>query len=201
MCESETGHVGFQTGRGTSPALVSLLAAVFQARGQGIVIGESSRLAACMNRASLPVWFANAMTIEDSIPRLRECARRMNETYGRVVFDEWAVVSLLPDRSRLLDYTGSRREEFAVHFNRDLAALRQSLLKGKHHFGDFEFAHGGKGSDFDAFMCLGDGVYLICNNLYTTMAEITKDERWLLAQRAFVELSEHVSSHPVTFTA
>lgn len=141
------------------------------------------------------------MTIEDSLPRLRQCERRMNEIYGRVVFDEWAVVSLLPDRSRLLDYSGPRREEFASRFNRDLAALRQSLLKGTHHFGDFDFARDGKGSQFDAFMCLGDGVYLICNNLYTSMAEITKDERWLLAQKPFVELSESVGSSPVTFTA
>jgi hypothetical protein len=125
----------------------------------------------------------------------------MNEVYGRAVFDEWAVVSLLPERSLLLDYAGPRREEFAASFHRDLAALRQSLLKGSHHFGDFDFAREGRGSQFDAFMCIGDGVYLMCNNLYTSMAEITRDERWLLAQKSFVELSESFRSNPVTFTA
>ncbi|MBI1178548.1 hypothetical protein GC207_14030 [bacterium] len=141
------------------------------------------------------------MTIDQAIPRLRECARKMNEAYGRTVFDEWAIVSLLPDRSRLLDYSGPRREEFASQFNRDLAALRSSLLKGTHHFGHFEFARDGAGSEFDAFMCVGDGLYLMCNNLYTTMAEIAKDDKWLAAQVPFVELSEKFSSSPVTYTA
>lgn len=141
------------------------------------------------------------MTLDQAIPRLRDCARKMNELYNRIVFDEWAIVSLLPDRSRLLDYAGPRREEFAGSFNRDLAALRSSLLKGRHNFGDFEFAREGSGSQFDAFMCIGDGVYLMCNNLYTSMAEITKDERWLSAQAPFVELSEKFRSSPVTFTA
>ncbi len=141
------------------------------------------------------------MTLDQAIPRLRECARQMNTIFGRAVFDEWAVVSLLPERSRLLDYAGPRKDEFAVNFNRDLAALRQSLLTGRHHFGDFEFTREGKGSQFDAFMCVGDGVYLMCNNLYTTIAEITKDSKWLGAQVPFVELSEKFRSSPVTFTA
>ena len=80
------------------------------------------------------------MTLDQAIPRLRDCARKMNEIYGRTIFDEWAVVSLLPECSRLLDYSGPRKDEFAGKFSRDLAELRQSLLKGRHHFGDFEFA-------------------------------------------------------------
>ena len=68
-------------------------------------------------------------------------------------------------------------------------------------FGDFEFAREGTGSQFDAFVCIGDGVYVMCNNLYTTMAEITKDAQWLRAQKPFVELSEYFRSNPVTFTA
>jgi hypothetical protein len=141
------------------------------------------------------------MTIDQAIPRLRDCARQMNELYGRSVFDEWAIVSLLPDRSRLLDYSGPRREEFAGRFSRDLASLRQSLLGGRHDFGDFEFAREGAGSQFDAYICIGDGVYVMCNNLYTTVAEITKDAKWLRAQKPFVELSEYFRSNPVTFTA
>jgi len=141
------------------------------------------------------------MTLDQAIPRLRDCARQMNQLYGRTLFDEWAVVSLLPDRSRLLDYAGPRHEEFTGSFNRDLAALRNSLLKGRHNFGDFEFAREGTGSQFDAFMCLGEGLYLMCNNLNTTMAEITKDPNWLGAQVPFVELSEKFRSSPVTFTA
>lgn len=141
------------------------------------------------------------MTLDQAIPRLRECARQMNTLFGRTLFDEWAVVSLLPDRSRLLDYSGPRKDEFTSKFSRDLATLRQSLLTGRHNFGDFEFAREGKGTQFDAFICVGDGVYVMCNNLYTTMAEITKDAKWLGAQVPFVELSEKFRSSPVTFTA
>lgn len=141
------------------------------------------------------------MTLDQAIPRLRDCARKMNELYHRTVFDEWAVVSLLPDHSRLLDYSGPRRDEFAGSFNRDLATLRSSLRQGRHGFGDYEFTREGAGSQFDAFMCIGDGLYLMCNNLYTTMAEITKDPNWLAAQVPFVELSEKFHSSPVTFTA
>lgn len=141
------------------------------------------------------------MTLDQAIPRLRDCARRMNEIFGRTVFDEWAIVSLLPERSRLLDYTGPRQDEFTGKFTRDLATLRQSLLTGRHNFGDFEFAREGKGTQFDAFICVGDGVYVMCNNLYTTIAEITKDPKWLNAQVPFVELSEKFRSSPVTFTA
>lgn len=141
------------------------------------------------------------MTLDQAIPRLRDCARRMNEVFGRTVFDEWAIVSLLPEHSRLLDYSGPRREEFTKKFNSDLASLRQSLLAGRHNFGDFEFAREGKGTQFDAFICMGEGLYVMCNNLYTTIAEITKDAHWLTAQVPFVELSEKFRSSPVTFTA
>ncbi|HAV60837.1 MAG TPA: hypothetical protein DCY13_00535 [Verrucomicrobiales bacterium] len=141
------------------------------------------------------------MNLEKAIDAVRSSARRMNELYGRTVFDEWAIVSLLPNQGRVLDYSGPRANEFAASFKKDLATLRTSLLKGEHQFGDHEFARHGQGSQFDAYMCIGEGVYLMCNNLYTTMDEITKDPRWLGAQVPFVELSELFHSSPVTYTA
>lgn len=125
----------------------------------------------------------------------------MNELYGRTVFDEWAIVSLLPKQGTVLDYSGPRRDDFASHFSRDLATLRDSLLRGRHQFGDFEFARDGAGSQFDAYLCAGEGLFLMCNNTFTTMAEITKDPKWLGAQEPFVVLSEKLRSSPVTFTA
>ena len=142
-----------------------------------------------------------SMTLEQMISRVRDCARSMNELYGRTVFDEWAVVSLLPKQGTVLDYVGPRKDEFAGRFGRDLAALRESLLRGRHQFGDFDFARDGTGSHFDAYLCAGEGLYLMCNNTFTTMTEITKDPQWLAAQKPFVVLSEKLRSNPATYTA
>ena len=125
----------------------------------------------------------------------------MDEAYGRSVFDEWAVVSLLPHQGRVLDYLGPRADVFAENFSRDIVKLRKALVSQSHDFGQFEFARDGEGSEFDAFMCIGEGVYLICNNLFATMEDITRDERWYNAQVPFVELSEEFRSNPLTYTA
>jgi hypothetical protein len=63
--------------------------------------------------------------------------------------------------------------------------------------GDFEFARHGVGPAFEAFMVLGRGVYLICNNTVQSMDSITKDPLWLAAQVPFVELSEKVRGNPL----
>ena len=46
-------------------------------------------------------------------------------------------------------------------------------------------------------MVLGEGVYLVCNNTGSSMAEITKDPRWLNAQVPFAELGDKVRSNPL----
>ena len=139
--------------------------------------------------------------VDEAFSQVRQCSNRMDEAYGRTVFDEWAIVSLLPNQGRILDYIGPRKQQFASSFSSDLAKLRKALITQKHDFGQFEFARDGEGSEFDAFMCIGDGVYLMCNNLFATMEDITSDERWFNAQVPFVELSEEFRSNPVTFTA
>ena len=137
------------------------------------------------------------MTVTEAIAMIDDCVRRMNGLYGRTLFDEWAVVSLLPGESKVLSYQGARRGEFSKNFASDAGELRVALVRGEHQFGDFEFARDAAGTLFDAFMCLGEGVYLIANNTAETMTKLTADPKWLTAQRAFVELSEHVRSHPV----
>jgi len=139
--------------------------------------------------------------LNNAINQVRHCSSQMDAAYGRTVFDEWAIVSLLPKQGRVLDYKGPRHEQFASSFSDDLAQLRQSLVSQTHEFGQFEFARDGAGSQFDAFMCIGDGVYLMCNNLFATMDDITRDEKWFRAQVPFVEMSEGFRSNPVTFTA
>lgn len=132
------------------------------------------------------------MNLTETMQAIRACATQMNAQYGKTVFDEWVVVSLEEPQARVLGYVGPRHEAFAKNFTRDLGGLRASLLNGKHQIGDFEFARHAAGTNFEAFMALGDGLYLICNNTQFSMDEIAKNPRWLSAQVPFAELSERV---------
>lgn len=123
---------------------------------------------------------------------IRACAAQMDAQYGKTVFDEWAVVSLQEPQPCVLGYIGPRPEAFAENFLRDLGSLRASLLHGGYQVGDFEFARNATGPSFEAFMVLGAGRYLICNNTQSSMDDIAKDPRWLIAQVPFAELSERL---------
>jgi len=141
------------------------------------------------------------MTLEEAAKLIRACASQMNDRYGKVVFDEWAVVSLIHHKARILSYTGPRNDVFLKNFANDLGALRAELLDAKYTVGDFEFARHGVGTGFEVFLVLGEGIYLICNNTTQSMDAISKDSRWLGAQVPFVELSDKVRSDPVTLAA
>jgi hypothetical protein len=121
----------------------------------------------------------------------------MDARYGQVVFDEWAIISLAARKGRVLAYIGPRKEGFQKNFRTDLGALREGLLNPKYSVGDFEFARHGVGPAFEAFMVVGRGVYLICNNTVQSMDSITKDPLWLGAQVSFVELSEKFLDDPL----
>ena len=143
------------------------------------------------------------MTLDQAIKQLQLCAKKMNELYGKVVFDEWAVVSLMHHKARILAYAGPRNDAFLKNFANDLGALRAELLDSKYSVGDFEFARHGVGTGFESFMVLGEGIYLICNNTGASMNDIAKDPRWLNAQVPFAELGESIRAnplvHPVAF--
>ena len=53
------------------------------------------------------------------------------------------------------------------------------------------------GPAFEAFMALGKGIYLICNNTVQSMDGITQDPLWLNAQVPFVEMSEQFRAEPL----
>ena len=137
------------------------------------------------------------MTLDEILRLIRTCARQMNERYGKIVFDEWAVVSLAHHQARILAYIGPRNDDFLRNFANDLGSLRVELLNSKYAVGDFEFARHGEGTKFEAFVVLGPGNYLICNNTQTSMSEIAKDSRWLNAQVPFAEFSDRVRSSPL----
>lgn len=145
------------------------------------------------------LWAANNtnMTLDEASLLIRACVDQMNARYAKPVFDEWAVLSLNEQPPRILHYTGPRKEDFQKNFSSDLDVLREGLLEANYSIGDFEFARHGVGTKFEAFMVLGEGLYLICNNTHASMDDIAKDSRWLGAQIPFVELSDKIRANPV----
>jgi len=137
------------------------------------------------------------MRLDQATELTKSCAEQMNARYKKVVFDEWAIVSLADHKGRVLAYSGPRKAEFRKNFLTDAGSLREGLLNEEYNVGDFEFARHGVGPAFESFMVLGKGMYLICNNTVQTMDGITSDPRWLGAQVPFVELSEKFRSDPL----
>jgi hypothetical protein len=138
------------------------------------------------------------MTLDETTRHIKDCVEQMNSRYGKIVFDEWAIVSLIQNMARILVYNGPRNDAFLKNFADDLGALRTELLDSKYSVGDFEFARHGVGTGFEAFMVLGEGIYLICNNTHASMTDIAKDSRWLGAQKPFVDLSDKFRSSPLS---
>ena len=137
------------------------------------------------------------MTLDEIFGKIKTCAGQMNSLYGSVVFDEWAVISLEHNRARVLAYTGPRNDEFLKNFAADLGPLRTALLDAKYGPGDFEFARTAAGTRYEAFLVLGDGLYLICNHTQSSMDAIAKNPKWLAAQVPFAGLAESVRANPL----
>ncbi len=134
----------------------------------------------------------NRMTLEELFAKIKTCAQQMNTRYGGTVFDEWVVASLAENKARVFFYTGPRNDEFLQNFAADLGPLRRELHNQKYGVGDFEFSRHGVGTHIEAFVVLGGGLFLFCNNTQTTMDAIAKNPRWLDAQVPFVELAEAI---------
>jgi len=138
------------------------------------------------------------MTLSQSLDLVKRCSESMNARYGKTVFDEWAIVSLERGKERIVSYQGPRKEHFQKNFVTDLGALREELLTQKHQPGHFDFSRHAVGTGFEAFVCAGDELYLLCNNTQASMDDITKDARWLDAQKAFAELTDQFQATPLT---
>lgn len=140
------------------------------------------------------------MTLDETFGEIKSCAGQMDSRYGKTVFDEWAIVSLVQNKARVLAYIGPRNDEFLQNFAQDLGVLRAELHTGKYGVGDFEFARHGVGTGHEVFMVLGAGLYLICNNTRESMETIAKNSRWLDAQIPFAELSERIQADPLAIS-
>jgi hypothetical protein len=143
---------------------------------------------------------ASFMTLDQAKNWIKACAEQMHVQYQKVVFDEWAIVSLAENKGRILAYIGPRKDGFLKNFPADASALRAGLLSTQQNIGDFEFNRHGVGTSFESFMVIGEGLYLICNNTVQTMDAIAKEPRWLSAQVSFVELCEKFRQDPLVIT-
>ncbi len=138
------------------------------------------------------------MNLDAANAMIRLHVERMNDLYGKVVFDEWTIISFRDQTGRVISYSGPRKESFQKSFSKDIEELKAELLKKKHEPGDFEFARHGTGHLFDAFIVVGNEFYLIWNATEKSMQDITKDFRWLKAQIPFAELADQFRANPVT---
>ncbi|MGF1451439.1 MAG: hypothetical protein ACFB21_05135 [Opitutales bacterium] len=123
---------------------------------------------------------------------------RLDNAYGRPVFDEWAIVTT--DGRIVLHYKGQREERFALDFADEMRALRAELqADGAETFsgGEFGFTREGTGTAFDAYICLGPGIFVVCNHTQKSMAELTADPNWVRAQGTFVDLSQVFAVQPL----
>ena len=75
------------------------------------------------------------------------------------------------------------------------------MRRNAHYFcGKKSFAAGialSAGTGIEAFLVLGNDLFLICNNTRESMESITKNPGWLKAQIPFVELAEAVRANPL----
>jgi len=137
------------------------------------------------------------MTLNEAIALIQTTAERMNELYHKTVFDEWAIVARSGEKTLLLHYQGPRKEQFQKQYFADTKELRQQYQQGQYHIGDFEFARHGHGTKAEAFIRIGETVFLVCNNTARTMEEIAADSLWLGAQVPFAELCDKFRADPV----
>lgn len=137
------------------------------------------------------------MKLEEAVGAIEACFERMDSVYGSPVFDEWAIIALFDQRGKILNYNGPRREKFHENFHADVRLLEAELFNSAYGHGDFVFDREGNGTRFDSFMVLGEGLFLICNNLNHSIGNIAANPKWLRAQKPFVELSERIRSHPL----
>ena len=133
---------------------------------------------------------AAAIRIETTMERLENCI-------GEPVFDEWALVEKSATGWKLVEYGGTRKEEFRAEFKTDLAALRETLDPANLQVGDFAFSHEGYGSGFDAHMCVGTDKLILFNNTGKSTGEITSNPRWTHAQVHFSNLLEAFIADPL----
>ncbi len=139
------------------------------------------------------------MNLKSVIARIQKSFKKMNEAYGRPVFDELAIVQVTDVSTLSLHYyEGAREAEFLNEMMEDSVALRNDVGDTRNNLGgEFGFTREGGGEGIDAYICLGPRIFLLCNNTAQSMEEVTKDGRWLQAQGEFLNASQYFVVDPL----
>lgn len=137
------------------------------------------------------------MNISTATDRISAALQHLETAIGEPVFDEWALVEKEATGWKLIEYGGSRKEEFIDDFSKDIAALKETLDPDNIQIGDFAFSHEGFGSGFDAHMCAGNNLLILFNNTEKSTGEITSNPKWTAAQIHFSNLLEAFIADPL----
>ena len=137
------------------------------------------------------------MTLENTLQLIRNSLRKMRLSFSDPLFDEWLILSLQPGNASLVHYEGPRPEAIQASLKDDLQMLREELCQDSHVPGDFAFARDADGSAFDAFLAIGEGIFVLFNHTTKTIEEITRVPEWKAAQTHFVAMSESFRLDPV----
>ncbi|WP_162030922.1 MULTISPECIES: hypothetical protein [unclassified Lentimonas] len=140
------------------------------------------------------------MKLESAIARIQKSFAKLNEAYGRPVFDELAIIQVSEEVTLTLHYyEGAREAAFLNEMMEDSVALRNDVGDTRNNLGgEFGFTREGGGEGIDAYICLGPRIFLLCNNTKQSMEEVTKDARWLTAQSQFLNASQYFAVDPLT---
>lgn len=113
----------------------------------------------------------HAMDLPTARARIEEATARMNQVYGRPLFDEWAILSLSA-KGCLSAYGGPRAEAFRKALPDDVGPLFVATKGKEIHEGDLEFAEHAEGTAYDVLMKIGPVSYLVLNHTGETLANL-----------------------------
>jgi hypothetical protein len=136
------------------------------------------------------------MTLDQAIQLIEQCSDRMNEKYGGIVFDEWLVVRF-GENDTIVAHSGPRGERLIEDYSRDIQAIHNHIISEGRSIGDFAFTHQGHGTRFDAFVMIGESLFLLWNNTGSATTHITRNPSWKVAQTEFVALTDVIRENPV----
>ncbi len=137
------------------------------------------------------------MNVATALSHLSTCIRQMQAMYRAPVFDEWVLLSISAGRPTLVHYHGPRAETVVKELHSDSSKLYAEMSDRHYEIGDFEFTQTAEGSQYDAYVRLGEKHYLLCNNTARTMSELRIDSRWRAAQKPFLDFTERFRNDPL----